>query len=113
MKDIIPKIGDAVWACAYQTDNNQITMGYIRTPVRGMICNPRGMGIQRWQDEVFVEFGKNGQLKKSSSVSKSARKYASTKEECTELYNSLVTSRIQWLEDRISEANTHFIDEVE
>ena len=51
----------------------------------------------------LYEHKKDGDIKKSSKVYCTSRKYADTYEECVELYNSLVDKEIKRAEEVIKE----------
>lgn len=114
IKNIKP--GTKLWACAYQFDNNKITMGLISKPIYGMA---RGYG---WDYEevteeksyasFFVPFksGSKTEFAKSKAVRISSRAYADTYEECVELFNSLVDEKVKWFLERAEETKKDLIE---
>lgn len=110
------KQGTKLWACAYQFDNNKITMGLISRPVYGMT---RGYG---WDYEevieensyasFFVPFKRNSETEfaKSKAVQIDSRMYADTFEECVELFNSLVNEKVKWFLKRAEETKEDLIE---
>lgn len=92
-----------IWACAYQLDNNQITMGLKQKPIYGVIKG-------RYRPEFFIPFKKNSnELAKSKQVSIYARCFADTEMECIELYNQLVQEKIDWFKVRLEETKDDLI----
>ena len=83
-----PPVNQPIWACEYQTTNTEKTMGLKKKPVRGMID----------EHGYFHEFKlKSDKLKQSGGVNYRARQYADTKEECVEIYNSLIDKQVSFL----------------
>ena len=111
------KTGTKLWACAYEFDNNKISMGLISKPVYGMT---RGYG---WNYEevteedsyasFFVPFrkGSKTEFAKSKAVQIDSRMYADTYEECVELFNSLVNEKVEWFLKRAEETKKDLIRE--
>lgn len=95
------KTGTKLWACAYEFDNNKITMGLISKPIYGM---DRGYG---WnyeniaEEELYASFfvpfrnGSKTEFAKSKAVRIYSRVYADTYEECVGLFNSLVNEKVK------------------
>lgn len=110
------KSGTKLWACAYEFDNNKISMGLISKPVYGMT---RGYG---WNYEevteedsyasFFVPFRKGSETEfvKSKAVGILSRVYADTCEECVELFNSLVDEKVKWFLERADETKRDLLE---
>lgn len=109
--------GTKLWACAYEFDNNKITMGLISKPVYGML---RGYGWDNEDKEVteeksyssfFVPFrnGSKTEFAKSKAVRIYSRVYADTYEECVELFNSLVNEKVKWFLERAEETKKDLV----
>lgn len=89
------KNGDTVWACAYKVTFNKEGLRYIQKPVKGVLTSSKNkdMYLKHLEDgttdiRYFVPFKKDKKdLAWSKAVQVSARIYATTKEECIELYN--------------------------
>lgn len=83
-----------VWACAFDVDTDRWNGSIVRLkrePVLGQIVNGRFYAYKKNS----CEFQKNG-------VSRSARKYAYTYQECVSLYNGLITKKIEKLRTSIT-----------
>ena len=111
------KPGTKLWACAYEFDNNKITMGLISKPIYGMA---RGYGWdcgevteERAYASFFVPFrsGNETEFAKSKAVRISSRVYADTYEECVKLFNSLVNEKVKWFLERAEETKKDSISE--
>lgn len=115
IKNIKP--GTKLWACAYQFDNNKITMGLISKPVYGM-ARGYGWDYEEVNEEksyasFFVPFksGSEMEFAKSRAVRISSRVYADTYEECVELFNSLVNEKVEWFLKRAEDTKEDLIRE--
>lgn len=100
-KDLEP--GRKIWACAYEFDNNKITMNLSQKPIYGEIYH------DGWSKH-FVPYKKNGELAMSKMVRSRSRVYADTYQECVELYNSLVRERVDWFMQRAEETADDYIE---
>lgn len=109
------KPGTKLWACAYEFDNNKITMELIQKPVYGMA---RGYGWnydeaneEKSYSVYFVPFKAHSETEfaKSKSVRISSRVYADTYEECVELFNSLVKKKVEWFLERAEETRGDYL----
>lgn len=95
------KHGDVVWACGFDIDvdrhDSSITHSYSK-PVDGMIKSmykdTNAHANTLWYKCRFVPFAKNGKLRKSGEVSLYARRFASTYDDCVEIYNQLIDEKI-------------------
>lgn len=114
IKNIKP--GTKLWACAYQFDNNKITMGLISKPVYGM-ARGYGWDYEEVNEEksyasFFVPFKSGSEMEfvKSRAVRISSRVYADTYEECVELFNSLVNEKVEWFLKRAEDTKEDLIE---
>lgn len=113
IKNIKPEI--KLWACAYEFDNNKITMGLISKLVYGMARGYGGDYEEITEEEsyssFFVPFKRNSETEfvKSKAVQIDSRMYADTYEECVELFNSLVNEKIEWFLKRAEETKEDLI----
>jgi len=83
-----PPINVEIWGCAYSTNNTEKTMALRKKPVKGIIK----------EDGRFYEFKKDSKtLKESGVINYTSRYYADTKEECVEIYNSLIDKQVSFL----------------
>lgn len=110
------KTGTKLWACAYEFDNNKMTMNLISKPVYGMV---RGYG---WNYENTIEedsyasffapfrSGSETEFAKSKAVRILSRVYADTYEECIDLFNFLVNEKIKWFLERAEETKKDLIE---
>lgn len=103
------KPGDEIWACAYEFDCNKESKKYIQKPVKGVFTDSWCDDIDSEEPRFFTTIGKNGYPSRSKKVGISARVYADTYEECVELYNSLVKSKINYFTERIEEVKKELI----
>lgn len=110
------KPGTKLWACAYEFNNDKITMGLISKPVYGMA---RGYGWnyeEVTEEERYASFyvpfrsGSETEFAKSKAVRISSRVYADTYEECVDLFNSLVDEKEKWFLDRAEETKKDLIE---
>lgn len=100
------KAGDEIWACAFNYTHDKEGKHLYQEPVFGKLMAGKtevahNSRIERFPDssnvEYFVPFKKNGvDLAWSKAVLMYNRYYATTEEECVELYNSLVKNAIDW-----------------
>lgn len=104
-----------MWACAYEFDNNKISMGLISKPVYGM-TRGYGWGYEEVTEEdsyssFFVPFrsGSETEFAKSKAVRILSRVYADTYEECVGLFNSLVNEKVKWFLERANETKKDLI----
>lgn len=96
-----------LYACAYDEDNNYEYTHLGQKPVKGIVVKNEGKyQCKLWSHKIFLKLGKNGEPLKSGAVSLRARKYATTYEECVEIYNSLVDERINKLKQFIDIAES-------
>ena len=91
------KIGDKVWACAYDYNYNRTEKALIQQPVFGQIVK----GYNSWYGLGFAIMKKDGTPRTSGIVSINARTFAATEAECKELYNEKIKERIAMLENDI------------
>lgn len=109
-------VGDSVWACAYSFASNKETKTLYQEPIRGEFTAGRNIShndvvLKRCADmgivpeiSYFVPYKKNGTgLAWSKAVETSSRMYATTYDECVELYNDKIEEYIKWCEDQIDE----------
>lgn len=111
-----PKVGQKVWACAYEFDTNKMSMKLKQEPVFGRICGYYWDSKDKEEEFTayyFVPFSKNSKtkLQKSKCVRLSSRCYADTYRECLDKYNELVKERISWFQKRIEETRKDLIEE--
>ena len=100
------KAGDTVWACAFNYTHDKEGRSLHQEPVLGkfMLCSTQAKHddkLKRYPDytypEYFVPFKKNGvDLAWSKAVHMHSRCYATTEEECVDLYNNLIGNAIDW-----------------
>lgn len=110
------KPGTKLWACAYEFDNNKITMGLISKPIYGM-TKGYGWDYEKVTEEesyasFFVPFrsGSETEFAKLKAVRIYSRVYADTYEECVELFNSLVDEKVKWFLERVEETKKDLIE---
>lgn len=99
-KDV--KVGDKLWACEYGYNYNRTEKALIQPPVYGQIVKGKYYTS-------FTILKKDGMPRTSGLVHVNSRHYADTKEECIELYNSLINERIKYLEKQIEELKLDLI----
>lgn len=100
------RAGDTAWACAFHYTHDKESKSLHQEPIYGkfMIGNTQlkvDEKLERRPDysypEYFVPFKKNGvDLAWSKAVHMSSRHYATTEDECVELYNSLIMDAVDW-----------------
>lgn len=103
------KSGDSIWACAYEYNGTKECKLYFQEPVFGMLSNgnnsywhEESMRKGRATPSYFVPYKKNStEPAWSKAVSISARIFAKTREECVELFNSIIRDNIRWHEEEI------------
>ncbi len=95
-------INKIVWACAYQTNNTEKSMGLKKKPVRGIVTCEFGR-------RYFYEVNKKDEKIESKVVKSISRRYADTEEECKEIYNSLINAQISFLFALIADCQEDFI----
>lgn len=109
------KPGAKLWACAYEFDNNKITMELISKPIYGMV---RGYGWDykgKTEEKSYVSFfvlfkgSSETEFVKSKVGRISSRVYPDTYEECVDLYNSLVEDEVKWFLERAEEIKKDLI----
>ena len=111
------KTGTKLWACAYEFDNNKISMGLISKPVYGMTrgygWDYEEMAEEESYSSFFVPFRSRSETEfaKSKAVRILSRVYADTYEECVELFNSLVNEKVKWFLERAEETKKDLIEE--
>jgi hypothetical protein len=92
-----------VWACAYETNNTEKSMGLKKKPVRGIV-------ICEFGRRYFYEVNKKDEKIESKVVKSISRRYADTEEECKEIYNSLVNAQISFLRGLIADCQGDLIE---
>lgn len=117
------KVGDIVWACAFERTNNTKSMLCFQQPILGMFTNQKTFLSEIDERSkgkyltiyYFVPFKKNckaytlDNLAWSKSTNISSRMYATTEKECKELYNSLIDDVIAYHEKAIDEMTEYYI----
>ena len=96
--------GDIVYGCAFNIDFDRSTC--VRDKIVHNKCKPVKGIIKKaypFYKSEFIEYGKNGNLKKSSSVRIGSRSYTKTYHECVELYNSIIEEKQQKFKSIIEE----------
>ena len=96
-------VGDKLWACEYGYYYNRTEKALIQPPVYGQIVKGK------YNIRSFAILKKDGTPRTSGLVDARSRHYADTKEECIELYNSLINERIKYLEKQIEELKLDLI----
>lgn len=91
------KDGDEYWACAYETNDTEKSMGLRAKPVLGVVK-------LEGTDFKFYPYGKNGTPLKSKKINLSGRVYAKTEQESIEVYNFFVDEQIALLEELLANA---------
>lgn len=99
------KVGDSIWACAYEFTMNSKSMKNIQKPIKGVLTTSR----DKKNNDSFIALGETGtdyiryfvpykkneiDLSWSRAVEVYSRKFATTEEEATELYNKLIDEYI-------------------
>lgn len=103
------KSGDVIYACAYSGTLKNDGRSLFQKPIKGIFTvanteakNKLALSKGCTGIRYFVPFKINGvDLSWCRAVRISSRCYATSMEECIELYNSLVNYSISWHEDRI------------
>lgn len=106
------KVGDTIWACNYRATLDKEGLRYIQTPIQGIFSfanseKEHEKAIQQGKVgagciKYFIPLKKNGtEPAWSKAVSIEAREYATTEEECKELYNELIDDYISLYEREI------------
>lgn len=118
--------GDIVWACAFSRTENTKSLKYFTEPVKGMFTRYKCLKSEEAHRnnkqiitndgiQYFIPFKKNSQscdlqdLAWSKAVHYSARKYATTEDECKELFNELIDEEIQFHQNIINDIQSHKI----
>jgi len=91
-----------LWCCAYETNSKKEDFALKCLPCR---CKVTKIS---WRESCY-KLNKKGEIVNSSSVSIYSRVYADTYNEAVELYNELVQSRINWLNDLVVDVKEDFI----
>lgn len=109
--------GDKVWACAFQYSSDKNSKRFKQEPIYGMLMvtnepdkelkyrqdRMRQTGENRAHASYFVPFKKDGKsLAYSKAVHVSARQYATTQQECIEMYNGMIQKYINWYKREIT-----------
>lgn len=92
------KPGDVVWACAFKVTYDKDDMRFIQKPIMGILSSAKTEKLHSellefGKDNIsyFIPFKKNkNELAWSKAVQTSARIFATTEEECKEMYNEEV-----------------------
>lgn len=87
------EVGDRVWACAYDYNNNRLEKALIQTPVYGEIVKGK-TGLE------FRSFRKDGKLR-STGVNILSRTFSDSESDCIKIYNQKIQERIDVLRDEI------------
>lgn len=110
------KPGDEVWACAFSFTYDKESMRYSQRPVRGILaCSNKEVThnalMAKGSDYTgyFVPYGAKGKLSWSKAVSCSARKFATTEQECIEMYNDSIRGIIDSLKKQEEELESELI----
>lgn len=111
------KDGDVIYACAYSGTLKNDGKSLFQKPIKGVFTvadteAKNKLALSKGCNEIryFVPFKTKGVgLSWSRAVHISSRCYATSMEECIELYNSLVNYNISWHEDRIKEIRKDLI----
>lgn len=90
---------------------------YIKKPIRGIFTvgktdEKNKIALSRGNTSIgyFVPFKKNSdELAWSKAVQMSSRKYASTYEECVQLYNKLILNKVEWHQQEIEDLKKELI----
>lgn len=111
------KLGDTAWGCAYSYTHEKEGRALFQKPQLGVFTvgnteasdrNKRENG--RRDIEYFVPFKKNSEgLAWSKAVQLHSRCYATSEDECIELYNSLIKSNINWHKSEIEKLEKELI----
>lgn len=117
------KIGDVVWACAFERtiDANQNSLK--QEPILGMFTHDKNLSAEKTNQQsltqkhirYFVPFKKNCKaytlenLAWSKTVTHYSRKYTTTEKECIDLYNSLIDQEIEYHQNIIKEIKGYYI----
>lgn len=110
------KVGDSAWACAYSFATNKETRLLYQEPIKGEFVAGKDEAqntdlLQRYAAKgvapsigYFVPYKKDGvSLAWSKKIDAQSRMYATTRDECVELYNDKIDSHIRWHENQIDE----------
>lgn len=104
------KVGDTVYACAYEYKRDKEGRRYFQKPVLGKLVLGRTLSEEEYYERTgrktepnyFVPFKKNGKdLAWSKVVSIYARYFTTDEEESKEFYNDLIQKQISWHESEI------------
>lgn len=110
------RVGDVVWACAYECAGNKESKRLFQEPVKGQLTASKkesanvaiiASAAQRGaylEPQYFVPYKKNGvDLAWSKAVKFSSRMCADTYDESVELYNDKIQEYIDWFENEVKE----------
>lgn len=110
------KPGDEVWACAFSFTYDKESMRYSQKPVRGILaCSNKEavhnelMAKNSESIGYFVPYGVKGKLSWSKAVSSSAREFATTEQECIEMYNDSIRGIIDSLKKQVEDLEGEII----
>lgn len=111
------KVGDVVYACAFEYSHEKESKALHQKPVRGMLAvckteEKNRIALEKGDTSIgyFIPFKKNSnELAWSKAVQMSSRKYASTYEECVGLYNQLIRGAIFWHQQEIANLTNELI----
>lgn len=114
------KVYDKIWACAFEYNSYKEGKFLHQKPVLGQFMagntlENHNRRMSRYKDKnnavYFVPLKKNGiDLAWSKAVHITSRVYATTEEECIELYNELIQKNIDWHITEIEELKSLLVE---
>lgn len=116
------KIGDTIWACAYEYTSTKEQKGLHQKPIFGMITHVKYSDMHaKYSDaslygaKYFIPFKKDAKsfdisnLAWTKAVSIYSRQYATNELDCRNLYNQLIQRNIDWHTREIQKLKDDFI----
>ena len=111
-------VGDEIWACAFEYESTKEGTFLMQEPVLGQFVSAKTekehlkniSNDEKLYISHFVPYKKNGKdLAWSKAVLIRNRMYATTKEECTEMFNESIKDKINWHLQELEKLNKMFI----
>lgn len=115
------KVGDEVWACAFEPTKDKESKHNFCKPVKGVLVTDlikerdeqNRKNNKRAEIRYFIPYKQNGvDLARSRAVTIYSRYFCKTEEECKVLYNELVQECINWHLQEVEDLKQYLLEEV-